>query len=274
MTDSFASGLFDANAWMGCWPFGSGEAFPLDSVIAGLRDAGIRGALVSPLRAVLAAEPSSANAELIAAAARATADRSDPGFDLRLAPVIDPSQADWEDQLTQLIETAANALGAIRIIPNYHGYHLDDAHVDALAQALTTANIPLIVQVRILDERAQHPRMVVTPVPVAAIADLSHRHPTLGIVAASLFFNELDALRDSPAVHIELSSLESADTLPDVLATIPSARVLLGTHAPLYVAEAALAKLRGDGISPETLAAIGGDTARARFTRTPQTTAS
>jgi predicted TIM-barrel fold metal-dependent hydrolase len=263
MTDAHPAKPFDANAWFGAWPFGSGETVPLDKVIADLRDAGIGGAVVSPLRAVLAAEPSGANDGLIQAAAALP--QSD--FDLRLAPVIDPSQADWEQILTQAIDAAGDGLGGVRIIPAYHAFALDEPRVDALAERTTALGLPLIVQVRMLDERAHHPRMVVPPVPVAAIASLARRHPALRIVASGIFFGEIATIRETPNVAIELSSVESGDTLPDVLALLPPERVLLGTHAPLYVPHAALAKLGGEGIGPETIVAIGGGTARDIFRR-------
>ena len=252
---------FDASAWTGTWPFGDGEAASLAGTIVALRDAGFAGALVSPLRAVLAAEPSAANAALRDEAARLPAD----GFALRLAPVVDPSLADWDRQLRHETAGAGDALGAIRILPNYHAYDLTIPSIDTLAGVLAQAGIPLVIQVRMLDERAHHPRMVVPPVPVAAIADLGRRHPALAIVASGIFFAELAAIRDVPNVCIDLSSVETGETLPDVLRAIPPDRVLLGTHAPLYVPAAALAKLGGDGVSQEALDAIDGLTARRLF---------
>lgn len=254
---------FDANAWTGTWPFGDGEAASLTGTIATLREAGFAGALMSPLRAVLAAEPSAANAALRDEAARLPED----GFALRLAPVVDPSLADWDRQLRHAAASAGDALGAIRVIPTYHAYDLAIPTVEALAGVLAQAGVPLIVQVRMLDERAHHPRMVVPPVPAAAIADLGRRHPALAIVASGLFFGELAAVRDVPNVCVDLSSVETGETLPDVLRAIPPDRVLLGTHAPLYVPAAALAKLGGDGVPPEALDAIGGRTARRLFHR-------
>ncbi|MGC4190510.1 MAG: amidohydrolase family protein [Thermomicrobiales bacterium] len=254
---------FDANAWAGTWPFESGEAFPLNAVIPGLREAGFSGALVSPLRAALAAEPSAANAELCDEVMRLPTS----GFALRIAPVIDPSLADWERQLAHALDRGGDALGAIRVIPNYHAYDLASPSVDALANVLSAQRIPLVIQVRMLDERAHHPRMVVPPVLVESIAELGRRHPDLEIVVSGVFFGELAALQDVPNVSIELSSVESADTLPDVMRMIPAKRILLGTHAPLYVPAAALAKLAGDSISPQTLIGIGGETARALFVR-------
>ncbi|MGB3329148.1 MAG: hypothetical protein WBA46_09360 [Thermomicrobiales bacterium] len=269
MSANASSSPFDASAWVGRWPFGGDDDTPLDQLIAGLVDAGIGGALVSPLNAVLAAEPSRANAELIAAAAR----RDDPAFDLRLAPIIDQTQADWRHELATVAAGAGERLGAIRIVPNYHAYSLSDSlgdaldapSVDALAETLVGQGLPLIVQVRILDERAQHPRMVVPAVPMAALAALGGRHPELAIIAAGVFFSDLPPIREVANIAVELSSLESADTLPDILTLIPAARVVLGTHAPLYVPAASLAKLGGDGIDATTLAAIGGGTARALF---------
>ena len=252
---------FDANAWAGTWPFGTGETSSLATTVAGLAGAGMAGGLVSPLRAVLAAEPSAANADLCHKAANL----QQSGFTLRLAPVVDPSLADWPNQFAQANHGAGDALGAIRIVPNYHAYDLDHPGVDALADTLAARSIPLIVQIRMLDERAHHPRMVIPPVPVRSVAALAQRHPALTIVASGIFFGELAAVRDARNAYVELSSVESGDTLPDVLRTIPPERVLLGTHTPIYVPHAALAKLGGEGITSSALDAIGGETARRLF---------
>lgn len=252
------SGYVDVNAWGGAWPFGSGERSSISEVIADLKRVGVREAWISPLDAVLAAHPAMANAAMIAEATDLPLDE----FVVRFAPIIDPMMADWKDQLNASREAAGDRLTAVRIVPTYHACTLDRPAVDDLAAALTDHGLPLIVQVRMLDERAHHPGMIVPPVPVAQVAALGRRHPDLRIIASGIFFSELGAIAETPNVVVELSSIETGDTLPDVLRVLPPCRILLGTHAPLYVPDAAVAKLDGEGIESGTLAAIGTGNAR------------
>lgn len=242
----------DVNAWTGTWPFGSGESFALIDAIADLQRVGVREAWISPLGAVLAAHPGLANAGLIAEANAVPLG----AFTLGIAPIIDPSLADWTDQLAVVEHGAGDYLRAVRIVPNYHAYALDHPAVDALAVALVGRKLPLIVQVRMLDERAHHPRMVVPPVPVQEIAALGRRNPDLCIIASGIFFGELAVIADVPNVWVELSSIETGETLPDLLAVLPPERIVLGTHVPLYVPDAAIAKL-DEGVARDTIAEIG-----------------
>jgi hypothetical protein len=266
----------DINAWSGTWPFGSGETVALADVSADLQRVGVREAWVSPLDAVLAAHPTRANSGLIAEVVAVALPSDD--FTVRIVPIIDPSLADGTTQLAVATELAGDRLCAIRIVPNYHGYALDHPAADALAQTLVDRNLPLIVQVRMFDERAHHPRMVMPPVPMHEIAAFGRRHPDLRIIASGIFFGELGVIADVPNVAVELSSIETGETVPDVLAGLSPERVLLGTHVPLYVPDAAIAKLDGEGISRETLSAIGAGNARslsrASLQRTPSSSSS
>ena len=252
---------FDASAWAGPWPFGDGGDESLGSVIGLLREAGVQGAVFSPLRALLAPEPTAANLDLC----REIAASAIEDFDVRFLPVVDPSLPHWRDQIASCRGAGDVPVAGIKLIPNYHTYLLADSFVQEVAAFAVERGLPLCIQVRMLDERAHHPRLLVPGVPVTEIVALAAAHPSLSILACGLYNAELAAIASAANVSVELSSVESGDTLPNVLTVLPPDRVLLGTHAPIYYPAPALAKLRGDGIGEDALAAIAGGNARALF---------
>ena len=65
---------------------------------------------------------------------------------------------------------------------------------------------------------------------------------------------------------MELSSIESGDTLTDAIIEIGADRLLLGTHAPIYYPLPAVAKLTTSDQPPDVLEQISIGNARAFFT--------
>lgn len=254
---------FDASAWVGPWVFGSSDCESLDEMIRCLSELGVRGAVFSPIRAVLAPEPMNANAVLLSEITR----RGNDGFDARMAPIINPSLPNWREQITACIHTGGDTVVAFKIIPSYHMYALSNSVMNELANCMTSLDVPLCLQVRMLDERAHHPRMLVPGVPIAEMVEFARSHPDLQILACGMYQGELRQLADAGNVSVELSSIESGNTLPDVLSILPPERVMLGTHAPVYYPAPAIAKLQGDGIAPETIEMIATGNADRFFVR-------
>lgn len=229
---------FDASAWVGQWPFTASVSTGLTDLIAGLKEAGFSEAAVSPLAAVLGPEPMTANLALIEEV------RNLPGdFAVRVVPILDPALPGWERDLDDLVARHGASIGAIRTVPNYHGYPVDGPASIALVRAVTNARFGLCVQIRMLDERAHHPLMKVPGVPLDGVVRLSDAVPDARILACGIFQSELAVMRDSPRVSAELSSIESGDTVASAAAGIGIDRLLLGTHAPVYDPAPAVAKV-------------------------------
>jgi len=229
---------FDASAWAGHWPFTSSASTGLTDLVAGLRETGFSGAAVSPVAAVLGPEPMTANLTLIEEV------RNLPGdFAVRVVPILDPSLPGWERDLDMLVSGHGASIGAIKIVPNYHGYAVNGAESVALARAVTNAGLGLCVQIRMLDERAHHPLMKVPGVPLDGVVRLSDAIPDAWILACGIFQSELAAISGSSRISAELSSIESSDTVANAAAVIGINRLLLATHAPVYDPASALAKV-------------------------------
>ena len=92
---------FDASAWAGMWPFTMHAPVTLADLVAGLKASGITGAAISPLNAVLAPEPMTANLDLLSQAAQF----ADETFDLRVVPVLNPGLPGWDRDLSVLLDS-------------------------------------------------------------------------------------------------------------------------------------------------------------------------
>lgn len=251
---------FDASAWVGMWPFTASAPVSLADLAESLASVGISGAAVSPIHAVLAPEPMSANIALIEEAVAIG-----PAFDVRVAPIINPSLPGWERDLAEVLEVGGESIGAIRIVPNYHGYAVDGEESRAIGRAVVSAGLGLCIQLRMLDERAHHPLMVVPGTPIDGVARLADAVPDLRILACGIYNAELPGIAAVGNVSAELSSVESGDVLATALRIVPAERLMLGTHAPIYYPAAGVAKVATSAEDEDVIIRIASFNAAAFF---------
>ena len=255
---------FDASSWVGSWPFINNFETDLTLLATQLESTGITGAAISPLAAILGPDPMMANLSLLEQVRDYSGD-----FRVRVVPILDPSLPGWERDLALLLSEHRQAIAAIRIVPSYHSLGVAGAESTRLATAVAEANLGLCVQVRILDERAHHPLMVVPGVPADAIVNLAKAVPNGRILACGIFRSELPMLASAPNIFVELSSIESGDTLADAIEAMGADRLLLGTHAPVYYPLPAVAKLTSSDQPADVLDQITSGNARAFFNFAP-----
>lgn len=245
--------MLDASAFVGPWAFTDGQGETLGALARALAATGIAGAAISPARAVLAPEPMAANRQLLATLRRWDGAR----FHFWPVPIIDPLLPSWREHLAECCARGGGVIRAVKIVPNYHCYALEDPAMDALAAELVRRDLVLCVQARMVDERAQHPLMMAPGVEPARVARLAATHPKLAVVVCGPYLAELAALALQPNIHAELSFVESGYLLRDALAHFGVDRLLLGTHAPLHYPAPAVAKLRSDDLPAATLWQLG-----------------
>lgn len=227
---------FDANTWIGRWPFAFCDAHTPATLAAHLRRHGIARALVSPLEAVLAPEPGPANRHLLAATRGQR--RLEP------VPVINPVLAGWWDDVAEA--DADPRVRAVRILPNYHGYTLKAKAVDALVGELRERGLRLIVQMQLIDARHEYHAMTIKPVPAAGLEALLRRHRGWPVLASGLMRPELKALAPKfPALLADLSFAEWHDTMEHLRAKVSAAQLAFASHTPILITAAATAKLDG-----------------------------
>lgn len=241
--------LFDANTWIGRWPFAFLEGHTARSLAEALGRHGIGRALVSPLDAVFQPEPGPAN--------RALRETTRGIARLAPVPVINPVLANWRETIA---EAAADPrVRAVRVLPAYHNYRLNHRAVDALAGELDRRGWRMIVQVRLIDERHEYHALTIKPVPVAEVSALVRRHPRLRLLASGLLRSEMLALLPKhPALLADLSFAEWHETLRHLLGKVSAQQLAFASHTPFLITAAARAKLDTAEIAEAKRAAIGG----------------
>lgn len=241
--------LFDANTWIGRWPFAFCGAHTPRSLAAHLRGHGIRRALVSPLAAVFATEPGPANRELLKATRGMAA--------FVPVPVVNPALANWREELARC--NADPRVRAVRLLPNYHGYRLRARSVDLLVEELQARALRLVVQMQLIDARHEYHAMTIKPVAAEELAALLKRHPKLPVLASGLMRPDILKLAPKfPRLLADLSFAEWHDTMENLRARVPASQLAFASHTPLLITAAARAKLENSMLPAKEKHAIAG----------------
>jgi hypothetical protein len=244
----------DVNTAVGRWPFSDAQSMTPPRLSSLLARAGVDLALTSSLEAIFHEDPEEDNRRLF---------RQLRGQKRLLpVPILNPQLADWRASATKWADRAA----AVKILPSYHAYSLAHANVAGLAAELITRRRPLLVQMRMEDERVQAPAFRVPAVPVADVVALAERFPQLSIVALGTYIAEANSLLEqSPGVRVDVSFLDGLDTVGVLLRKHRAfaKRLLLGSHMPLFYVESALLKVQTAEVTEAVRQAIlGGNACR------------
>lgn len=225
---------FDANAWVGHWPFALGAAHDGRSLAAELAEHGIARALVSPLAAVFAPEPGPANRLLLHESVGVAA--------VVPVPVINPALANWREELAAC--AADERVRAVRVLPNYHAFRLDGPAMRALAAELRERGMRLVVQMRLIDERHEFHAMRLKGVPAAQLARFLERERGWPVLACGLLRPEVRELAAKfPALLADTAFAEWHDTLAHLLERVPARQVVFGSGTPILMPGAGRAKV-------------------------------
>lgn len=245
---------FDANTWIGRWPFAFIEEHNPRSLAAHLRAHGIGRALVSPLDAVFAPEPGPANYQLL---------RTTEGVSALVpVPVINPALGNWREELSSC--AADPRVRAVRLLPRYHNYRLGAPFVSEFVAELARLKLRLLVQVRLIDERHEFHAMNLKPVPMAELQAFLKQHPKLPVLASGLLRAEILPLAPKhPNLLADLSFAEWHDTIPHLLAKVPARQLAFASHTPFLVTSAAREKLdRAEAATAKRVAIATGNLER------------
>ena len=248
--ETMGGAKIDCNVGFGRWPFARfAEDAPakLDRLLA---DNGIEAALVSSIEAILYEEPEEWNRDLA---------RRLRGYPRLLpVPVVNPRVRSAGSIV------AKPDLKAVKLIPNYHVYSLADDRTVELCGALADRGVPVLVQMRVEDERSHYELLKVPGVPVEDVIALARAVPNLAVVALGAYFAEAIPLAQA-GVYVDISFAETLDTLGQLCRKAPAERILFGSHAPWMYPRSAAAKLALATITEEQREAIRWKTASRLF---------
>lgn len=245
--------VIDVNAYTGHWPTQPVEG-DVESVMASLKAAGVDLVCLSPLGAAWGTNPHQYNEEVYEAA------RSFE--EARPVPVLDPTIATWRQELKRAADHPKVRM--IRLLPAYSPYELADAE-DLLCEA-EESDLVVAIQTRLDDPRRQHALAQVPDIPAGAIADVAEQRPDLTVIIGGARMGEIRGLGARllglPNLYADTSQADGLDGMKVLIGEGLVGKLLFGSHAPLFIAWSAMARVVTD-ISEEDAAAILGGNAEA-----------
>ncbi len=261
--------LVDVNSWLGDWPSRRLHGSPppaaeqlLERRLAAMARDGIAHAVVSPLAAVLLKDVDVANRELH------TLLQNNPAARSKLLPayVINPLWPSWDEHLQRCIDDYGleAGRGAVRLIPGYHGYRLEQVEVALALTRIGALDVPVILTVQLEDSRMHHPALRVPDVPLETVSALIGQHPGIRWIVANCLGTQITSLgkQMSPnaKVWFDLARVQGPIDGFRILRDAPgvgAARLVFGTNAPLHNPEAPLRELADARFVPADAEAVG-----------------
>ena len=239
--------LIDVNVSFGHWPF---QKFLLDTpgkLARHLNSEGISLALVSSIESVFYPDPDIYN-ELLWRKLK-------PYPFLMPIMTINPTLSNWKEILKKYVNF--RKIKAIKILPNYYNYSLSSKSVNELMNELAERKIPLIAQIRLEDERNQYPLLKVKGVEIKEIIKLANRFPQIPILCLCPYFSEAVSLvKETSNIYVDISFVETLNTISALLKEIPASRILFGSHTPFLYTRSAIMKIKSANIPKRDSEAI------------------
>ena len=241
--------IIDLNVYVGNYPFRRLKYNTLDGILKLMDRVGVDKALISRFEAIFYKDWFEANMMLLEelAGSEVSTDRFMP------CVIVNPSFPGWIRDLENCLDDAY----AIRVHPNYHGYNLQDECFKRLVGAASSREIPIIVTVRVQDERSHPWLMRVPPLDVSAVLKVARENPEVKFVVSNAYLGEVlgmgRRIRECDNLYVELSfaSTVTLNSVERLCAEIGSGRVLLGTYMPFFYPDCIVNRVRKAEISEE-----------------------
>ncbi len=231
--------IIDINASVGHYPFRQLPHGAPEKLVAHLTRNGIDRALVASLHAVFYRDAHRGNEELWAAA-RA------PGSRLIPVATVNPMYVGWERDLDEAVERWG--MRVITLVPEHHGYALNDAHGRAALERIARLGLPVVLRQRFEDRRQRHAWDRAEDLTVAALLDAARAHPTLKFLLvnwAGLDGARLVAAGLKGRCLIDFARLQVVfrAEVPKLIEAFGVEAIAFGSHAPFDYVGPSLVKL-------------------------------
>ena len=250
--ESSARRIIDCNCLFGIWPRADLDA-SLPTVRELLQGAGVTGAVVGSLRAALY-DNAAGNEEARAACAEHSG--LAPAAALSLRRALEPEQ--------EVAALRASGFRLLRLFREYEGWPVDYAPLERTLRAAGEAGLPVMIA-------------ALQPGDITALARLLQRAPCNLIVTGvnvshtPLVAEACVAGLDAPALHVETSRLEGADTLEVMAHALGAERLVFGTALPFQYPSSAVAIVDDSDLSEaEKTAVLAGNIRRLVMVRQDQ----
>lgn len=236
----------DVNAAVGFWPL---QPFPYQS-LEELDDVfernGVDEVWISAVESILFPEPDTHDFALF--------ERTASFSRFRNVKTVNPLLANWRQSCEVAMEQ--HSIKALKIFPNYHDYPLNHAEVIRLCNFASAHDLPVLVALRVNDERNQPACLQMAPVSTSALVELANTTPATTFIALCAYSGELAALSPADNIMVDLSFIDGEDPALAASEVIPPARLVYGSHAPFLYVESAAYKIDYSDLPPGELLSI------------------
>lgn len=224
--------VIDTNASLFQWPFRRLPLDEVDSLVAKMRSLGVTQVWAGSFEGVLHRDVTGVNERLVEACRRHD--------ELVAIGSIHLESPGWESDLRRCLET--HKMPGVRVHPNYHGVSLADPRFVSMLHQTASAGRFVQIAVSMEDTRTQHPLVQVadvdlTPLPKLMRQVAGAKVQLLNDRGRSKLQTEL---LETPGVFFDCARLDGTDGIRNLIRSGGVGRVLLGTHAPFLIPEAAL----------------------------------
>lgn len=231
--------IIDVNVSVGHYPFRQLSHGAPEKLAAHLARSGIDRALVSSLHAVFYRDAHRGNEELWAAT-RAQGSR------FIAVATVNPKYVGWERDLAEAVERWG--MRVITLVPEHHGYTLNDAHGRAALARIAGLGLPVLLRQRFEDRRQRHAWDRAEDLTVAALLEAAQAHPTLRFLLvnwAGLDGARLVAAGLKGRCLIDFARLQVVfrSEVPKLIETLGVEAIAFGSHAPFDYVGPSLVKL-------------------------------
>lgn len=257
----------DINCFAGFWPFRRISYRSVTDIRILMDRIDTLGVLLTPLAGLFYKDTLSAVSELLEELNVSVYENMWP------IAVINPMFPGWQEDLFIMVDEWGCV--AVRIFPNYHDYTLSEPHIADFFVDVQNRNLPLIVSVRMEDERLHHWMMRVEPVPHLDITWLLRSYPDIRTILCGLHPTEIDLIIDDILTHssayVDTSIRMPQFYMEEMISRLGPERIMYGTAMPLSYPESSLFQLKDAHISEEARQSILCDNASRLFGLNVQT---
>jgi predicted TIM-barrel fold metal-dependent hydrolase len=243
--------IIDFFTGIGCWPFRKLKHNTVHQLINLLGREGIDRAVLHSVSSILAKDCMEGNIEVAEAAA---------AYSSRFIPFacINPNFPGWKSDFTTCFEKMG--FRGLRLFPTYHGYDLGGSCFSDIAIAAEGKQIPVILTVRVEDERQHHWLVKVPPLDIKTVVKGIADSPKVTFVLSGATYPELisvkQPLQQYDNWYFDIARMHGRHDNPGPIEVIIRAiddfgarRILFGSNAPFQYIKSSLMKVQYASVS-------------------------
>ena len=175
--------LYDANTFVGHWPFRQVINSTAKELRSLLESYGIKKALTANMNGIFYKDAHSGNQELFEMIA------GDRDFFTGVA-ILNPTYPAWERDLEKCVKEFG--FKALRLLPQYHEYKIGDAACIAICEKAAELNISVLISPLMVDSRQKHWMDTEVSISFKQICELAEKVDKLKIVCSGFFIYNLE----------------------------------------------------------------------------------